>query len=177
MNQNKLTTDQLLDRYFAGDTSLSEENRLREYFRSGKVDPVHEQFAPLFAYWSAAAEMEAPASLTATGPRRAVVSRPVTRLRSLRWLVSAAAAVLLLLIANAWCNRQPESPAGPIAGTAFPIETPAPATTVDWSKYEVSADEDGYRALRGALKTASTAMNAPAKTAVRELDKLGSRLR
>lgn len=178
MNQNKLTTDQLLDRYFAGETSLSEENRLREYYRSGKVDSAHERFAPLFAYWSAAAEIEAPASLTATGsPQTTGVTRPVARIRSLRWLVSAAAAVLLLLIANAWCNRQPEYQAGPIAGTAFPIPTPAPATTVDWSKYEVSADEEGYRALRGALKTASTAMNAPAKKAVRELDKLSSRLR
>lgn len=175
MNATDFSNNQaLLDRYFAGETSLAEETRLREYFASGRVDPAHEQFAPLFAYWAAAAEVKAPPARSARqvqGP-----SRPKTRMRSLRYAVSAAAAILLLLIANAWCNHQPQLADGPIAGTAFPIPTPAPKT-IDWSKYEVSADEEGYRALRGALKTVSTAINEPAKGAVRELDKLGARLR
>lgn len=170
MNQlDPTTAQQLLDRYFEGETSLAEEADLRGYFSSGEVDPSHREFTSLFAYWSAAAAVEAP-------PAKALRMKP--RLRSLRWVASVAAAVLLLLIANAWCNRQPDQLAGPYAETTFPMETSAPAPkTIDWSKYEVSADEEGYRALRGALKTVSTALNEPSKGAVREMDKLGSRLR
>lgn len=172
MNVPDFTTAQeLLDRYFAGESSLADEARLRAYFAGDDVDPRHQSLQPLFAYWAAAAEVTAP-------PAKTPVRKPA-RTRSLRWVLSAAAAVLLLLVANAWCNRQPAQTAGgPYAGSAFPIEPATQPKTIDWSKYEVSADEEGYRALRGALKTASTALNQPATTdVIRELDKLGARLR
>ena len=163
------TISKLLERYFAGETTLAEEKQLRAYFRSGNLEPEHAGYAPLFAYWDEAATVRAP-------PARPMT--PTTRLRPLRWALSAAAAVLLLLLANAWCNRQPERLAGPYAETSFPMKTtPAPAS-IDWSRFEVSADETGYRALRGALRTASTALNEPTNSAaVRELDKLGMDLR
>lgn len=151
----------LLDRYFKGESSLAEEQELRAYFASGDIDPAHQAFSPLFAYWAEAGTVTAP-------PARAIVTKP--RLRSFRWILSAAAAVLLLVLANAWCNQQPEL-------TDFPIAEAATPTTIDWSKYEVSADEDGYRALRGALKTASTALNDTPRAVVRELDKMGAVLR
>lgn len=162
------TAQELLDRYFAGESSLAEEASLRAYFSSGEVAPEHQPFQPLFDYWTAAADVTAP-------PAKAIVRKPA-RLRSLRWVLSAAAAVLLLLVANAWCNQQPtETTDGPYAGSAFPIDPTPQPKTIDWSKYEVSADAAGYRALRGALKTASTALNEPAtKGVVRELDKLGA---
>lgn len=158
---DQVNAQELLDRYFAGETSLTEEQQLRAYFQSGDIDPAHQTFAPLFAYWTAETAVTAP-------PARRVVTRP--RLRSLRWILSAAAAVLLLVLANAWCNQQPEL-------TDFPIAEAATPKTIDWSKYEVSADEDGYRALRGALKTASTALNDSPQAAVRELDKMSAVLR
>lgn len=157
---DQVNAQELLDRYFEGETSLAEEQQLRAYFQSGDIDPAHNAFAPLFAYWAEAREVTAP-------PAKTIVTRP--RLRSLRWVLSAAAAVLLLVLANAWCNQQPEL-------TDFPIAEAAPKT-IDWSKYEVSADEDGYRALRGALKTASTALNDTPKAVVRELDKMSAVLR
>ncbi len=158
---DQVKAQKLLDRYFAGETSLSEEQELRAYFQAGDIDPAHKAFAPLFAYWAEAATVVAP-------PAQPIIARP--RLRSLRWAITAAAAVLLLLVANVWYNQQPEL-------TDFPIaEATAPAP-IDWSKYEVSADEDGYRALRGALKTASTALNDSPKAVLRELDKMSAALR
>lgn len=158
---DQVNAQELLDRYFAGETSLHEEQQLRMYFQSGNIDPAHQAFAPLFAYWAEAAAVTAP-------PARPIAARP--RRRSLRWVLSAAAAVLLLVLANAWCNQQPEL-------TDFPIAEAAAPKTIDWSKYAVSADEDGYRALRGALKTASTALNDSPRAVVRELDKMGAVLR
>ncbi|MEM6772891.1 MAG: hypothetical protein AAF597_20095 [Bacteroidota bacterium] len=166
---DQVNAQELLDRYFAGETSLDEEQQLRDYFAAGDIDPAHRPFAPMFAYWAAAGEVTAP-------PARPIVIRP--RLRSLRWMLSAAAAVLLLLAVNAWCNQQTElsdSPSFPIAEATTPPSSPT--KTIDWSKYEVSADEDGYRALRGALKTAATALNDSPSAVVRELDKMSAVLR
>jgi hypothetical protein len=158
---DQVNAQKLLDRYFAGETSLAEEQQLRTYFQSGDIDPAHRAFAPLFDYWAKAGTVTAP-------PARPFVTRP--RLRSLRWMLSAAAAVLLLVLANAWYNQQPEL-------TDFPIAEATTSKTIDWSKYEVAADEDGYRALRGALKTASTALNDSPRAVIRELDKMSAILR
>jgi hypothetical protein len=155
------TAQNLLDRYFDGETSVAEETSLRSYFQSGSISSDHQEYAPLFAYWAAAAEVKAPP-----------VRKPKARLRSLRWMAAAAAAVLLLLVANNWCNRQ-----APISDTPFADAQEQPAKTVDWSKYEISADEDGYRKLRGALKTVSTALNDSPKATLRELDKMSATLR
>jgi hypothetical protein len=41
---------ELIDRYLAAETTLSEEQRLRAYFRSGKVDASYNWAKMLFAY-------------------------------------------------------------------------------------------------------------------------------
>lgn len=157
---DQTTAGTLLNRYFAGETSLAEETQLRVYFASGEVAPDHRAYAPLFAYWASAQEVTAPDSLTLPAEAGGTVTplRPRSRLFSLRYLAAAAATVLLLLLANVWCNRQPAAATGPLAGASFPMEAPA-AQPVDWSRFAVSADEEGYRALRSALKKASGAVN------------------
>ncbi|MDR6300750.1 hypothetical protein [Mesonia maritima] len=41
----------LLTKYLEGETSLSEEKILNEYFASGKVDPTFEEYKPLFNFF------------------------------------------------------------------------------------------------------------------------------
>lgn len=48
------TLDNLLNRYFEGETSAEEERRLRELFAFGDVPPAWEVYRPLFAYWDEA---------------------------------------------------------------------------------------------------------------------------
>lgn len=43
----------LLDKYFAAETSVEEEQRLQAYFATGDITPEHEEFAPMFRYFSA----------------------------------------------------------------------------------------------------------------------------
>lgn len=46
----------LLEAYFEGNTTLEEENRLREYFTNGKVAPHLEMYVPLFLGFQVARE-------------------------------------------------------------------------------------------------------------------------
>ncbi|MBC6995592.1 hypothetical protein QWY85_13240 [Neolewinella lacunae] len=145
----------LLDRYFAGESTLAEEAQLRHYFCAGDVDPDLAHYAPLFAYWTAASDV--------TAPRK---SRPARRL-PLRWLAAVAVALALVLVANGW-----QRPTQPLS--AFPI---AEAKPVDWSKYEITDQKEAYRVLRAALKTASTELNRGPRITVRELRQATEALR
>lgn len=63
------TLDNLLDRYFEGETSAEEERRLRNLFVSGEIPAEWEVYRPLFAYWDEARELRVQAtaeSLSAT---------------------------------------------------------------------------------------------------------------
>lgn len=47
-------TQQLIDRYLEGDTSLEEESQLRAYFNSPQIDPSLKSVQPMFAYFEQA---------------------------------------------------------------------------------------------------------------------------
>ena len=40
--------DELIDKYFRAETTLNEDNELKNYFSSGKIKEVHRVYAPLF---------------------------------------------------------------------------------------------------------------------------------
>ncbi|PKB17696.1 hypothetical protein [Flavobacterium sp. 5] len=44
-------TEALLEKYFEGETSIAEENELKNYFSSQNVAPHLEQYKPLFGYF------------------------------------------------------------------------------------------------------------------------------
>jgi len=50
--------EQLLEKYFDGETSISEENELRAYFSSSDVAQHLEHYKPLFGYFSNAKEQQ-----------------------------------------------------------------------------------------------------------------------
>jgi hypothetical protein len=148
-----ITAEQLLHRYFEGNTTLEEEARLREYFRGDDVHPDLKAYDPMFTYWEEAATITAPPIRRGEAVRRRL---------PLRWLTTVAAACLLLLTVNHWTDTEPKL-------TGFPI---AAAKTIDWSKYEVTDPEEAYLVLREALKTASTELNRGPRITVRELGEI-----
>lgn len=158
-----MTTDQvneLLERYFAGETSLAEEATLRTYFLKEEVAPEHEQYTPLFAYWDLAAT---------AGKSTKVVRRRLP----LRWLSTAAAAVILLLVTNSWFEQKPELGSFTMAESVTVKE----ATTVDWSKHEVTNQEDAIRILHAVLKTTSAELNGAPVSAIQEIRKVRQALK
>lgn len=48
--------DNILAQYWEGNTSLTEEESLKTYFRSGSVSPEHREWIPLFSYFESSAE-------------------------------------------------------------------------------------------------------------------------
>ena len=142
----------LLDRYFAAETTLAEEARLRAFFRQPSLPAELEAYRPLFAYWEAAP------------------SAPVRPLRRPRRRYLAAAAAVLLLIAGFFAF-----PAVP-QGSDFPVAQ-ARTEPIDWSQYEVTDPEEAVRILHGALKTTSAQLHRSAGLPVQQLKQTNALLR
>ena len=46
----------LLDKYWAGESSLEEEKMIYAYFKRGNIEPDLQEFAPLFSYFNSEKE-------------------------------------------------------------------------------------------------------------------------
>ncbi len=139
----------LLERYFAGETTLAEERDLQTYFRNpADVPPELASYAPLFAYWDQERQVSAP-------PRK--VTR---RLNWQRTLLAVAAALLLLLaVRGTYLWQQPDL-------TTFPVAERQP---VDWSRHEITDERAAIRFLKTVLETTSDKLNEGPTITVREL--------
>ena len=143
MNANEAQS--LLDRYFAGETTLAEERQLAAYFRGPTVAAQLAPYAPLFAYWARQAER--------SYPHRS--PRPYRT-----WLT--AAAIALVLLAVHFLLPRPEHR----ELSHFPVETRRP---VDWSRYEVTDREEALRLVGGALARVGEGMARSRQLTVDEL--------
>jgi hypothetical protein len=83
MEFNKM--EALLEKYFEGETSIAEENELKDYFSSSNVAPHLEQYRPLFGYFTEAKEQK----LTSEVPL-------VSKKRKVAWLSIAASVAVLM---------------------------------------------------------------------------------
>lgn len=80
--------DQLLERYFEGETTLAEEATLRAYFASANVATAHRSYAKLFGYYAQSATEANDQPLLLPTPKRAQ--------RFPRWLKLGLTAAILL---------------------------------------------------------------------------------
>lgn len=97
MESHKIAS--LLEKYFEGETSIAEENQLRDYFSSADVAAQFEQYRPMFSYFNYAKS------------ERTEVTLPLeTKKRSrMAWLSIAASAVVLLGVGIMFFNQnQPD---------------------------------------------------------------------
>lgn len=77
--------EDILEKYFQGETTIAEEKQLKEYFSSPNVAQHLEQYKPMFGYFSQVKEQK----LTQEIPLQ-------TKKRNVAWLSIAASAVVLL---------------------------------------------------------------------------------
>jgi hypothetical protein len=87
MELNRIET--ILEKYFQGETSISEEKELKNYFSSSDVAQHLEQYKPLFGYFSEAKAQE----FKQTVPLQA-------KKHNVAWLSIAASVVVLLGIST-----------------------------------------------------------------------------
>ncbi|WP_281633734.1 hypothetical protein [Flavobacterium luteolum] len=83
MELNKI--EDILEKYFQGETSIAEENQLKEYFSSPNVAQHLEQYKPMFGYFSQAKEQKSTYEIPLQSKKRNVA-----------WLSIAASTVVLL---------------------------------------------------------------------------------
>ncbi len=83
MELNKI--EFILEKYFQGETTIAEENQLKEYFSSSDVAQHLEQYKPIFGYFSLAKEQKSTYEIPLQSKKRNVA-----------WLSIAASAVVLL---------------------------------------------------------------------------------
>jgi hypothetical protein len=147
----------LLDKYFEGESSLAEEQRLRTYFNEGDVDPDLKPFQPLFQYLHVAGEDQLSEGfetdlLQKIQPDSAANGARIRFLSTGMWRAVAAAVALLI-----------------VALVFFPKLNPntdeAVAQQIDWEQWEVENEEEAYEKTLAALKLLSSKMNGGAKTA------------
>jgi hypothetical protein len=82
----------LLDKYWEGETSLQEEQQLKQYFRTGPIDPRLQPLAPMFQTLDAEKQVMLPTSI-----------QMQAKVRVLPWRTwAAAASVALVLTAGGW---------------------------------------------------------------------------
>ena len=122
--KNKPDIQDLLDRYWEGETTLEEERRLKEFFATEPVPDRYRQEAALFRALRSEQSLQMPA-----GREMSIAPRPSYRLG---W--AAAASVVLLLSAGIWwLNHQPLTPGSPVA-QVMPqpkaVEEPAPTAAI-----------------------------------------------
>lgn len=92
MNTNQI--NELLDKYFEGETSITEERTLKSYFNSDEVTPEHLPYSDLFNYYSLAQTEILEKELYLND----VFSPRPSRLRLIKnYAVSIAAALALVL--------------------------------------------------------------------------------
>lgn len=156
--------EQLLERYFEGETNLSEEQQLREYFQGSDLPAHLLPYQPLFRYF---AEEQAQHQLGSDFDEKLLgqlrehraAETPLRRLGLRAWALRAAA-IALLGIGLGWLF--------------FPKNAETPQTAaIDWSKYEVQDPELAFQITRKALLRTSDELNHGASTAAREMRNLG----
>ncbi|MBF4518827.1 hypothetical protein IRZ71_20925 [Flavobacterium sp. ANB] len=77
--------EDILEKYFQGETSIAEENQLKEYFSSPNVAQHLEQYKPIFGYFSQVKQQKSTQEL----PLK-------TKKRNVAWISIAASVVVLL---------------------------------------------------------------------------------
>jgi hypothetical protein len=190
--------NQLLDKYWDGETTLDEERLLKAYFASEAVDPRLVQFAPLFKAMKA--------EQAVVYEKQAVVKDlGIRRFQAHQW--AAAASVALLLAAGAWwsmknntittdapvaiVNEAPPTTNAPTEITTPNIQpqaiTEAPKTKQKRSTHakaqlassritisERNAAKKAYAELKAALALVSSKLSRGRKEAAKSLNQLDS---
>ncbi|TDP00659.1 hypothetical protein [Flavobacterium sp. 245] len=77
--------ENILEKYFQGETTIAEENELKEYFSSPNVAQHLEQYQPMFGYFSQVKQQKSTQEIPLQ-----------TKKRNVAWLSIAASMVVLL---------------------------------------------------------------------------------
>jgi hypothetical protein len=104
MDYNTENVKALLEKYWAAESSLEEEQLLRDYFRQDTIDPGLEKYRTMFGFFVAQQSVAMKGNLTPDTGASAKVVELKTKNHSGIWL-KIAASVLLILSSYAVYNK------------------------------------------------------------------------
>ncbi len=100
-----MNLEELLTKYFEGETSAAEEEQLRTHFAAGKVPPEYEVYRPLFAYFNQEIASEKEKGKEQKEVTLPTITRKQHRVHGMLYILSGVAASFLLLLGlNYWFN-------------------------------------------------------------------------
>lgn len=148
MNYHKL-----LEKYFQAESSLEEEELLREYMLSEDVEEDLKKYQPLFRFFEEEKESELDRHFdsklqTSLSRKTKTIQMPVWRKYILRVAAVAAVLVGLFLII---------------------LQTQHKQQAIDWSKYEVTDEQQAYEETMKALGILADKLGKGAKTTTRSM--------
>jgi hypothetical protein len=170
MNNSQIA--KLLDKYFEGETTLSEEKQLKDYFSYSEVHPDFEEYVSLFRFFNESEGIQLSDSFDAKLMERIQAETTPTKsiepgkneakvLRLNFKMISKVAAAVVFVLAAWYFYEKPAPVTQPIASEE----------TIDWSKYEVKTPEQALEATRMALTKTSYEINAGAGMVAKEMSK------
>ena len=144
----------LIDKYFDGKTSLEEERKLKDYFRSGQVENELKQYAPLFQVF----ENEQVSGVSPGFDERLFAKlneeTKVVKMNSWRKNALRIAAVGAVVLA-----------------AYFTMKPTAPPPKIAWEKYEITDEKMAVEETKKALLLLSSKLNRGKKKTIEEVSK------
>jgi len=160
------TIDKLLDKYWAGETSLDEETQLRDYFSGTEIADHHRPFVTVFDYQNKMANAALPddfeEQLFAEIKTRQsdTVVKPM---RAYRKLLAIAAAILFLITVGVFLLKTP-SPSNELADI--------PHLIINGKVYHPATKEEAYQLTKQALLLVSSKLTQEPKASIKTLKKI-----
>ena len=146
---------ELLEKYFDGNTSLEEERKLKQYFRSAKVDEEMKPFGPLFQAIDNEQVEGVSDEFESNLFAKLDEGAKVVRMNSWRRNILRIAAVGAVLLAAYFALRP----------------TPAQVQEIAWEKYEVTDEELALEETKKALMLLSSKLNRGKNKTAKEVSK------
>ena len=109
--------DEILEKYFAGETSLSEEEQLRTYFQGADVHPDHTPYRSIFAWAGESRSIQPSPYLTERILQQLPVQTTPARVVPLRRVLAVAAAIAVIAVAGWWFFFRSTAPVDYMADT------------------------------------------------------------
>ncbi|MEO1261863.1 MAG: hypothetical protein AAFZ15_23875 [Bacteroidota bacterium] len=147
---------ELLEKYFAGETSIEEETRLKAYFNGGQVDPALQQYQPLFQYFNQEQAVQLSEDFDAKLFRKMDGGAKIVQMRSWRRRMLRVAAAIAVMLCAYLVFQKPEPPQN---------------HKIDWAAYEINDEQMAYEETVRALKLLSSKLNKGKKRTINEVVK------
>ncbi len=149
----------LIEKYFAGETSLEEEQQLVDYFNSGKVAYEFKQYTPLFYF----IKREKQVSLSEDFDEKLLqnlAEKPGAKVVNFRsWIAPALKiAAIGIMLMGAYLFFKP---------TTAPVGQHA----INWEKYEIKDEQLAYDETVKALRLVTSKLNKGSQKAIKEVSK------